>query len=219
MGKVAALGSTCKKCSGADLSAYVDGMLDGETMRKIAAHLDSCADCRRVYEGLSQTKALLYSLSAPSRPPQADFWAETYRRARLEARGSRPARALPLWNWPALKYRWSIAAATAGVAIVTIGIALSPFIAPSTTPVRSAMPSGPTLDVSQLVGAHAQYAAEQPLADDHRLSIVLSDAAQSDPLTSADADDPAGSQAGDASANPVDFSGSKAVQNAAGQAD
>lgn len=209
-----------RHCGGEDLSAYIDGMLDGEMMRQVAAHLRDCVDCRRLYDGLSQTKSLLRTVSAPSSPPQAEFWAETFRRARLES--PRPAARQPkvLLNWPALKYRWSIAAATAGVALAAGIIAFSPF-AGGGNAVHSAQvaPSGPTLDVSKLVGAHAEYAAQQPLADDSRLSTILSDAAQNDDSASgADSDDALNSQTGKA-AGTADLSGLEAVGNAAGQLD
>lgn len=213
--------STKSACNGEDLSAYIDGMLEGEAMREVAAHLRTCADCRRLYEGLSQTKTLLRTAPTPSQPPQADFWAETYRRARLEAsKKSAPIALLPTRGLSGLKYRWSIAAATAGVALAAALFALSTSTAPPSKRLPTTPPApGPVLDLSKVVAAHADYAAEQPLADDSRLSIVLSDTAQSDsPLADADSDDSTGPQ-GSASAGPADYSGSEAAQNAAGMLD
>lgn len=193
-------------------------MLDGEMMRHVAAHLRICADCRRVCEGLSQTKSLLAGLSAPSQPSQSDFWNQTYRRARLEARKGSGRGFAFLSGWPSLKYRWSIAAATAGVALAAALIALSPSPQPHVKGPATA-PAGPVLDVSQVVRAHADYAAEQPLADDSRLSIVLSDPSQIDSQSAdADSDDSAAPPPSGSNATS-DFSGSQAVQNAAGALD
>jgi predicted anti-sigma-YlaC factor YlaD len=217
MKQVAFFKSNNRHCAGENLSAYIDGMLDGETMREIAGHLRECVDCRRLYEGLSQTKTLLRTVSAPSTPPQADFWAETFRHARLQA----PApRRLPSWNWSALKYRWSIATAAAGVVLAAAIIAFSPLAGGNGShPTVQIQPVGPTLDISKVVGAHAEYAAQQPLADDSRLSTVLSDAAQSDDVSSgADSDDALNLQT-DTASGATDLSGAEAVGNAAGQID
>lgn len=196
----------------------MDGMLDGERMRQVAEHLRACADCRGTYEGLAQTKNLLAGLSTPSRPRQADFWNQTYRRARLEARKSADRRRIFLGGWPALRYRWNIAAATAGVALAGVLIALSPFSQPRVK-LPSPAPIGPVLDISKVVSAHADYAAEQPLTDDSRLSIVLSDTPQADPQSGdADGDDSAAPQTISAGA-AADFSGTQAVQNAASALD
>lgn len=218
MKKVAVFKSNGRHCSGENLSAYIDGMLDGETMRDTAAHLRACVDCRRLYEGLSQTRSLLRTVSAPSQPPQADFWAQTFRHARLQA----PARRrFASWSWPGLKYRWSIATATAGVALAAAIIVFMPLAGGNVgrTQRQIAPPAGPTLDISNVVGAHAEYAAQQPLADDSRLSTVLSDAAQNDDTpSSADTDD-ALNPSMDRASGTSDLSGAEAVGNAAGQID
>jgi hypothetical protein len=48
--------------SQADLSAYVDGELAVVQARSVAAHAETCAECREALEGLRETKALLAGL-------------------------------------------------------------------------------------------------------------------------------------------------------------
>jgi len=45
-----------------DLSAYIDNALDVAETRRIAAHIESCTQCREAVEGLRETKAFMAAL-------------------------------------------------------------------------------------------------------------------------------------------------------------
>ena len=71
-------------------SAYIDGRLDGEATRVLAAHLRACDACRHEHELLVATKAALRALQTPSMPPNPEFWANAYRDARLSVPEEKP---------------------------------------------------------------------------------------------------------------------------------
>jgi anti-sigma factor RsiW len=168
---------TCKTAQKEALSAYLDGMLDGEELRAMGAHLRVCADCTKALADMNAVKSLMAAAKAPSDPPMRDFWAGAYRAARVEtARRSDLGKSrLP---WGTIPGRLKLTVVASGLAaLCLLSITLSRPHNPNVEPLRSTMTAASTLDVPSLVRAHADYAAQQPLADDPRLTMLMSDAA------------------------------------------
>jgi anti-sigma factor RsiW len=76
--------SYCKESE--QISEYLEGHLDGEKIREIAAHLKSCSTCAATLRDLQSLKSLLNNAETPSVPPNKEFWANAYRNARLSVR-------------------------------------------------------------------------------------------------------------------------------------
>lgn len=178
----------CGKIREEVLSAYVDGMADGATLRAIAAHLLDCDACKALVADFRHQQGLLRQLKAEPLSAPPEFWANAYRVARLsKSRGSQSAR-------PRFGFSWSVpqfaGIALAAVVGAVIGSQVQ-FGRVDITSVPVSRQAGPSLDVSTLVRAHADYASQQPLADNAHLTMVLSDASAqgspSDGLLAADA--------------------------------
>jgi anti-sigma factor RsiW len=164
----------CKTSKSETLSAYADGMLDGQGMRRMAHHLESCEDCRESFEEMSRYKELLGSLrTAPGALP-ATFWSQAYRTARLSV-ASDEAVIVKRDGILARGPKWRFAALTA-MSVAAIGMAFIPIgalrgVAPQ--PVEAAQ----VLDVNALVDSHANVTQDEPLADHSRLTMIESDTA------------------------------------------
>ena len=70
------------------LSAYLDDHLNGRDLATVWKHLQACSACRQQEVQLRHLGQLLKGLAPPQAPPH--FWAETHRRLRQQATGSRP---------------------------------------------------------------------------------------------------------------------------------
>jgi len=55
-----------------NLSAYLDGELEGAELAAAEAHLESCAECRADLEGL--TRVARRAAALDDRPPEKDLW-------------------------------------------------------------------------------------------------------------------------------------------------
>jgi anti-sigma factor RsiW len=164
---------SCAICGGDKLTGFLDGTLDGETMRKVDAHLRTCADCMQSFRSLEETRALLRRSRESVAVPGATFWADAYRRARLEA--PLPARGNPVWRFG--RPRFSILAmSTSLVAMLALTLLVS-------APVgnHSQAPNAPQefdqVDVLSYISAHADYVAGKRLADGSSNRIIRSDMA------------------------------------------
>jgi anti-sigma factor RsiW len=171
--------ANCNLGEGESLSAYIDGRLDGEETRAVAAHLLGCDACRRELDLLVATKGALRVIATPSVPPNPEFWSNAYRAARL----SRPAEKTST-GWLGRHLTLSpanrlVASMTAFVAVVLVFMLPTALHQPGSVPPQSVVSRADadenTLNVSDLVRSHTQYAATQPLTDDSRLSMVLSE--------------------------------------------
>jgi hypothetical protein len=89
----------------------VDGELDGATRAALAAHLATCAECRRTRDELARVVARARGVRY--RAPARDLWAPIEQ----SIAKSRPARRLVTFSWPGL------AAAAAVVALLAGGFA------------------------------------------------------------------------------------------------
>lgn len=154
------------------LSAYTDGRLDVAQMHDVAQHLNACASCQASLEGLQKTKALLRDLEAPALPGP-EFWTNAYRRLRVEGEAVKAPS-----PWETLRmglrgtqHRWAAGLAVAGLVAAVV-----------VTPLVSSGPPSPPppaasdfVDVSSLVRAHTASAAQQPLADPDRQTMIAAD--------------------------------------------
>ena len=155
------------------MSAYVDGMLEGDQLRRMAMHLEQCPSCRDEFDSLVQVRGMLRKMSTPSAPPSSEFWADAYRSARL-AGEPRAAHRPVAWRGALSRFA-AVAgfAAVVAVGIVSINITGSHLLAvPASAPAAAAV-----VDVGELVQAHANFAASQPLTDRARVTMVTSEIA------------------------------------------
>jgi len=88
------------------ISPYLDSELDPHTNFEIAQHLESCAECREVFEAECQLETSLAASLAPDPPTQA-AWDRAVRRTV----------APPVWRSP----RWQVAAAALGLLLALAG--------------------------------------------------------------------------------------------------
>lgn len=142
------------------LSAYVDGDLEGEALRRVEALLESSPSARAEVEELSRMKALA---AEPTPGPSRDLWPDIA----AELAASRPANDDRPWRW---------------LAVGAIAVAMIAFFV-----VRGieAPPAKPTL-FTQLADARGAYAkaidrlaeesqvAAEKLPDDARRQLVAS---------------------------------------------
>lgn len=108
-----------------NLTAYIDGELDGRALEPLKAHLDDCPECRAVAAELKTTSGILSGLTElePSPGFDATFWArikeEKIRKAAQEAEREERRRAwLGVLGVPALRP----ALAAAVVVLVAVGL-------------------------------------------------------------------------------------------------
>jgi hypothetical protein len=164
---------SCAICGGENLTGFLDGMLDGETMRKVDAHVRECVVCRENFRQLEETRVLLRGSKQTFELPGASFWADTYRRARLE--GSIPEQGKK--SYMGFRRRISLLAISATLAAV-LGLTLlvsSPVGNPGGN--FSARQSVDQVDVWSLISAHADYVAGKRLSDGSNNRIIRSDLA------------------------------------------
>lgn len=164
---------SCAICDGDNLTGYLDGVLDGKTMRQVDAHLRSCAVCRQGFQRLEATRALLCHSKEGLSAPSPVFWADAYRRARVEA----PAQAERNGGWHRSRRHWSVLAIWASCAAV-LGLML--FVsAPVGNHSKTSNVSQvfDQVDVSSLISAHADYVAGKKLVDGSNNRILRSDMA------------------------------------------
>lgn len=174
----------CKSLGGEKLSAYIDGMLTGDELRKVSAHIDECAACRATYEDLQKVRQMLRGMSTPSVPSRETFWADAYRRARVAAPRRAPGSA-------GLSRGGQIGRiiAAAGFAVVVVAALVTSTISgnPGLDKPRSVPPAA-VVDISDLVQAHADSVAAQPLSDRARVTMVTSEVASQESTTGSTAD-------------------------------
>jgi anti-sigma factor RsiW len=159
---------------GEKISAYLDGMLNIAEMRQIAQHLDRCAACRISLDSLQRTRTLLHSMPPPQ-SPGPEFWANTFRRLRVEGNAPQTGRStgkrLRL-DMPGAQRRWAAGMAAAAVlGAVTLGPLLTH---PAVSPPPPAI-SEDFVDMPSLVRAHTDSAAREPLADPDRQAMISAD--------------------------------------------
>lgn len=164
---------SCAICDGDNLTGYLDGVLDGKTMRQVDAHLRTCVVCRQVFQGLEQTRALLCHSKEELSVPSQVFWSDAYRRARIEA----PALGHGEWGWRRSRRHWGVLAISA--AFVTV-LGLMLFVS---APVGNHSQTSNVsqvfdqVDVTSLISAHADYVAGKRLVDGSNNRILRSDMA------------------------------------------
>ncbi len=166
---------TCKNYK--DFSSFIDGRMDGQSIRDIARHLENCDECREEVTRLLALRRTLNELTSPSLPPNPEFWSGAYRKARLEALHADAAAK----NSGYLFMRRA-AASLVAVACVLCAALAAPLISsnyreqPLTT-FTYYNPTPSAVDIGPLLRAHTAYSAMQPLSDNSRMSMILSDEA------------------------------------------
>jgi predicted anti-sigma-YlaC factor YlaD len=158
------------------LSLLIDGRLDGEAIRALTGHLKSCDTCRAHLNNLNQLKSALRCLHTPSSPPKPDFWTDAFRNARIEAQKH------STYNGPfdlrAVFTRQVVTAITVVTIVATVFVPLATGrYLQTASEVPKDSTAANTVDVNSLLQAHTSYTSVQPLADDYRVSMILSDEA------------------------------------------
>ena len=114
------LAMPCKKAN-ANLSCYLDGALDAGLRRRVALHLQQCADCRRDYSALQATQSMIRGVGRVEPP------AELARTLRVAISQRTAALGRRRWQSAMVRLRNSLNAfmlpATAGVlsAVIVFG--------------------------------------------------------------------------------------------------
>ena len=164
----------CKTCGGERLSAYIVGMLDGDRLRQVASHIDECESCRSQYKEMLKLRSVLRTMGAPSVPSRDQFWADAYRAARLAS----PRRTLEP-RASSLRGLYARYAALAACVFFVGGTALVTSNMPSgnstQSPRGSVTSDASVVDIGDLVQAHADTVAGQPLPDRPRATMVTSE--------------------------------------------
>jgi len=123
------------------LSPYMDGRIDGKTMRQIREHLDECSACDHEFAILRQVQRSLALLAPQKAPPELSL--------RLKVALSREVARTTNTAWGGLAVRLRNAAgsfmlpATAGVlsAVIFFGLLIGYFAAPPRLEVQSDVPT------------------------------------------------------------------------------
>ena len=158
----------CKLSGSETLSAYADGMLDGQSLRRTARHLDDCADCRRALQEIIRLQSILRAArtsgSAGSAPRA--FWNNAHRAARLSGSAPRPVSI-------AAPPKWRLATLT-GIGAAVIALSLLPGSMQRASIMQPA-DAAQVIDVNTLVSSHASMTSGEPLADQSRCTTIFSD--------------------------------------------
>jgi anti-sigma factor RsiW len=144
------------------LSAYVDGELTQAEARAVEEHLLDCGACRRAYEDLRATKALLGAL--PVAEPPAGWWSSL--RAPLvpsRSRAGRGGRWLPLRGW---RPAWAL-----GALLLILALAAAPLVKGTMDRLHAT-----EIGVDLYVREHALQMSAEPLVDRAYLGLVAGDA-------------------------------------------
>ena len=162
-------------------------------MRQIGTHLGHCAKCTHQVARFQSLRAHLRGLPVP--PPEPQFWANAYRRLRVEQHARTPR---PFWRGlPAAPAgRWAAGVAAAAVAVSLVLAPSMQMQPPQTGPVRVAAPlvqdttQDVSPDVAALVASHTDSVSRLPLADADRQKMIAADVRQGtdlpDPADNAD---------------------------------
>jgi len=148
------------------LSEYLDEALSGRETRRVAAHLATCEECRRTFDDLRVTKAVLGREAVP--PPAPDFWTQVYAEVRRQSTSiPAPRRRVGAW-WSALVRVWSmpkgLATGAAVVAVLLAAIFLRPLEPPALAD-----------DVDDFITQHAHHSAALPLNNWSRMTFIRSE--------------------------------------------
>lgn len=79
-----------------NISLLLDGLLAEPARGELRAHLDSCTECRRVYEGMLALNETLKTAPLPS--PGRNLAARVKERVSTQSRVPGNGRAMPLWG-------------------------------------------------------------------------------------------------------------------------
>lgn len=163
----------CAICSGGNLSAYLDGMLDGKTLRAIDAHLHDCQNCREELNALEEARALVHELRSTTPTAPDMLWADIYRTAR---QSQMPPPSPERFTVPGV-FKLGVVATSVGL-LVAFGANMFVTTPHASPQIGSLVPQiADQVDVSSLISAHANYVAEKKLADSSGNRIIRSDLA------------------------------------------
>ena len=155
------------------LSEYLDEALGGRELRRVASHLDACADCRRELDDLRVTKIALQQ--APMPAPDPRFWARVHTEVRRQS-ATIPAPRVGYGEWLSNLLRvWTPRKAIATSMAVAVVLA-------GTVSIRAHFASED--DSDELIAQHVQQSVAYPMIDRARLTFVGSEmnASKAEPL-------------------------------------
>jgi hypothetical protein len=112
-------------------------------------------------------------------PPNKEFWANAYRNARLSVRETPPSRSSLRWGSLLNRQAASWTAAAALCLLISISVADKKYHPTDLPASINSSSEANVVDVGPLIRSHTSYTAMQPLTDDPRISMILSDEAAS----------------------------------------
>lgn len=168
----------CKISTSEEISAYIDCMLDGRSMRRIARHIKACEDCRTASTQLvSLRESLRLSRKSPGSASE-EFWANAFRAARLDDEASSaqsPALVLTGLETPRTRFSLRRVAALCAAAAVIIAAIAAPFSLSGHAPVGQPVEAAESVDIDAIVGSHAHATLNEPLVNRPRAVMIDSE--------------------------------------------
>ena len=169
-----------------ELSAFIDDMLDIQSMLAVTVHIEECGLCRATCTAFRDNRRRMREVPDVSLESAA-FWAGAYARLQEEQSiidGGAPQTVQVFRTKPLIKHLR--AAYGTAAAFVIAAILISTQIGHSPKPHQASIPARITvaqtvidesdaLDVSQLVRAHTSAASQQPLADQERQTMIAAE--------------------------------------------
>lgn len=162
-------------------SAYLDGALTGVSMQQVAAHLESCSECRKEFAGWRVMQSALSDLGPAKAPPEL---ALRLRVAISQEQSRTPRQTLARWQvrWqntmaPFL-LRASAGLASAVLLLGTAAVLVGAFATPEPVEARDAPPNAATsprflysMPASSTPGAYPVVNAQEVSASVHPGSV------------------------------------------------
>jgi anti-sigma factor RsiW len=159
-----------------EISAYMDCMLDGRSMRRIARHIKSCEDCRSSLSRLMEIRASMRQVRKSPGSASEEFWANTFRTARLS---DEDAALKPEFTIVASPPRTTfsirrVAAYSVAAAIILAAIA-APFSLGGHQPAGQPVEAAESVDIDAIVDSHAHAIIHEPLVNRSRSVMIESE--------------------------------------------
>lgn len=170
----------CKISVSESISAYMDSMLDGRSMRRISRHLKYCEDCRAALSELMQIRASMRESRKSTAPSTEEFWSNAFRSARLADEAQTGASANPPacdFILPRTRYTLRRTIGYAVAAALAIAAIAAPFSMGGHSPVGQPAEAAESVDIDAIIGSHAHAILHEPFVNRPRAVMIESESA------------------------------------------